>query len=115
MKPIDPRLLADSARARLALHAVAFVFGACEDEIAGATRGSKSAARARQAAMYLAHVVFGMSLSRVAVAFGRDRTTVAHACQVIEDMRDETAFDDTLERLEAFLRAAPAPHLGPQR
>ena len=34
----------------------------------------------------------------------RDRTTVGHACQVVEDRRDEPAFDAfvaTLERLAA--------------
>jgi hypothetical protein len=29
-----------------------------------------------------------MSLYRVAVAFGRDRLTVAYACHLIEDQRD---------------------------
>lgn len=112
MHQVDPRLLADSARARLAQHVVAFAFGETENEIAAPTRGSKSAAFARQIAMYLTHIAFSMSLARVAVAFGRDRSTVAHACRIVEDRREETALDDLLDRIEAALRAAPAPPYG---
>jgi hypothetical protein len=32
--------------------------------------------------------------------FGRDRTTVAHACGVIEDKRDDPLFDRALDLLE---------------
>jgi len=99
----------DRARARLAQQAVAFAFGERMEEIAAPTRGGRTAAHARQTAMYLAHVAFGMSLGRVAQAFGRDRSTVAYACRIIEEHRDEDDFDDCLDRLEEFLRAAP-PH-----
>jgi chromosomal replication initiation ATPase DnaA len=97
----------DVARARLAQQAVAYAFGERVEEIAAPTRRNRSAARARQAAMYLAHVAWGMSLGRVASAFGRDRSTVAHACRIIEDQREDDDFDDHLEALEEFLRAAP--------
>lgn len=60
-------------------------------------------ARARQLAMYLSHVVLGRTLKEVGEAFGRDRTTVSHACALIEDMRDDPAFDAELERLEQLL------------
>lgn len=56
--------------------------------------------------MYLAHVVFGASLAEIGLAFGRDRTTVSHACGLIEDLRDDPAFDADLERLEQVLLAA---------
>jgi chromosomal replication initiation ATPase DnaA len=98
----------DVARARLAQQAVAYAFGERVEEIAAPTRRNRRAARARQTAMYLAHVAFGMSLGRVANAFGRDRSTVAHACRIIEDHREDDDFDDHLDRLEEFLRAAPA-------
>jgi chromosomal replication initiation ATPase DnaA len=52
--------------------------------------------------MYLAHVHLGLSLSEVGRAFGRDRTTVAHACARIEDSRD----DATTERIVACLEEA---------
>ncbi len=99
----------DEARARLAQHAVAFVFRQPHEEIAARTRRSKAAALARQTAMYLTHIAFGMSLARVAAAFGRDRTTVSHACHVVEDRREDPGFDAYLDDLEAFLRAAPSP------
>lgn len=98
----------DLARARLAQQAVAFAFGERLEEIAAPTRRTRAAAYARQTAMYLSHVALGMSLGRVALAFGRDRSTVAHACKVIEDRREDDDFDDCLDRLEEFLRAAPS-------
>lgn len=59
-----------------------------------------STARARQLAMYLSHVVLGRSLTQIGDAFGRDRTTVSHACAVIEDLRDDRAFDEEVTALE---------------
>lgn len=103
------RTVDDVSRARLVQQAVAFVFREAIEEISAPTRRSKRAAFARQTAMYLTHVAFGMSLMRVALAFGRDRTTVAHACHVVEDRRDDPRFDSHLETMEHFLRALPGP------
>jgi hypothetical protein len=72
-------------------------------EIRSSHRGRAAAANARQAAMYLAHVHLGQSLSAVGRSFGRDRTTVAHACACIEDRREDPAFDRVLACLEAAL------------
>ncbi|MGE0024726.1 MAG: hypothetical protein AB7S70_13975, partial [Hyphomicrobium sp.] len=46
------------------------------------------------------HVSCGLSLTDVGQVFSRDRTTVAHACAVIEDRRDDPAFDRALELME---------------
>jgi chromosomal replication initiation ATPase DnaA len=99
----------DVARARLAQSAVAYAFSVPLDEMEAPTRRSREAAFARQVAMYLAHVAFELSLSRVALAFGRDRSTAAHACHRVEDERDNQLFDRHLDALEACLRAAPRP------
>ena len=99
----------DVARARLAQSAVAYAFSVPLDDMAAPTRRSREAAFARQVAMYLAHVAFELSLTRVAQAFGRDRSTAAHACHRIEDQRDDLRFDQHLDALEACLRAAPRP------
>jgi hypothetical protein len=102
------RIGADYARARFACDAVRFALG-LNDDLMSPTRGAPQAALARQIAMYLAHVGFGMSLSRVAVAFGRDRSTVAHACHLVEDRRDDPGFDNLVGALETALRGAPQP------
>jgi chromosomal replication initiation ATPase DnaA len=73
---------------------------------------SSDAVLARGLAMYLAHVGSGMSLGRVARIFGRDRSTVAYACRLIEDRRDNPRFDKWLEALERSAAAAPAPYRG---
>lgn len=109
MKPIDRHNL-DIARARFACDAAAFALG-CDESLLEPGRGSARASSARQVAMYLTHVAFGMSLQRVGFAFARDRSTIAHACHIIEDRRDDPAFDNLLDQLEASLRAAPQPNL----
>ena len=50
--------------------------------------------------MYLAHVTFGLSYSEIARAFGRDRTTAAHACRLVEERWDDPAVDAVLGSLE---------------
>lgn len=79
---------------------VAAVFDVDIHELCAATRRSPRAAFARQVAMYLAHTVCGLSLTEVGALFARDRTTVAHACEVVEDRRDEADLDGRLEHLE---------------
>src|SRR4051795_6897086 len=68
------------------------------------TRGAPRAAFARQIAMYLAHTGFELSLETIGRVFGRDRTTVSHACHVVEDGRDDIWLDCRLEALELFCR-----------
>lgn len=79
---------------------VAAVFDIDGGELWAPTRRSPRVAFARQVAMYLAHVVCGLSLTQVGALFARDRTTVAHACRVVEDQRDDAALDGWLEHLE---------------
>lgn len=105
----------DMARARLAQSAVAYAFDVSAAEIQAPTRRSRKTSHARQAAMYLAHVAFELSLSRVGQAFGRDRSTASHACHRIEDQRDDFAFDQHMDALEACLRLAPSPEPLPSR
>ncbi len=102
---------ADAAAAELAANVVSYAVGVPPQNIVDDARGCSQTAYARQLAMYLCHVAFELSLSRVASAFGRDRSTVAHACHAIEDRRDEAQFDLWMSALEQMLRAAPAPAL----
>jgi chromosomal replication initiation ATPase DnaA len=99
----------DEAAARLAAEVAGYGLGVPGDEILSLARGAAETAFARQVAMYLCHVAFALSLSRVAVAFGRDRSTVAHACHAIEDRRDDEPFDAWIGALEGSLREAPSP------
>lgn len=103
------RMQADAARAGLARAVVAYAWDVPEAELCATTRRDARTAFGRQIAMYLAHVAFELSLSRVAIAFGRDRTTVSHACHKIEDCRDDPALDARLDDLERMLRELPVP------
>jgi chromosomal replication initiation ATPase DnaA len=69
------------------------------------SRCGAETALARQLAMYLAHVILQESMPAIGAAFGRDRTTVSHACALIEDRRDDPAFDAMVADLELALEA----------
>lgn len=103
--PINPRAR-DCALIAIALTASAF--GVSVEELRARTRRQAPIAFARQVAVYLTHTIAGFTLTDVARAFGRDRTTVAHACHVIEDRRDDLAFDARLSALEQTFKTALA-------
>jgi hypothetical protein len=67
------------------------------------TRCTAPVAEARQLGMYLAHTLFHLSMTRTGAVFGRDRTTVRHACQLIEDQREQPDLDEPLSLIEAAL------------
>lgn len=98
------RQVSDRSFARLVSGMVGYALGVRVESILSEGRGTLDVARARQVSMYLAHVAVGMSLARVAQAFDRDRSTVAHACQIIEDRRDDPAFEAWIETLEDGVR-----------
>lgn len=60
----------------------------------------RAACHVRQIAMYICHVVLQVSLTDIGTAFGRDRTTVGHACNVVEDRRDDKAYDEFVAAIE---------------
>jgi len=80
--------------------ATAAAFAVPVDELRAPSRRTASVAFARQSTMYLAHVVLGLNLSMTGRLFHRDRTTASHACQLVEERRDDPAFDRLLDMLE---------------
>lgn len=92
------------AKVRSVYFAVSMVYSVERGILDHPTRGRSRVAFARQVAMYLAHISFGMTLTTVGQAFRRDRTTVAHACALVEDARDDPEIDRTLELLEAIVK-----------
>lgn len=63
----------------------------------------RASCHVRQISMYVCHVVLQISLTDIGLAFGRDRTTVSHACNVVEDRRDDPAFDDFVSSVERVI------------
>ncbi|MGI9380603.1 MAG: helix-turn-helix domain-containing protein [Methyloligellaceae bacterium] len=85
--------------------AVMRIFNIHRSEIRSPSRGPAQVAFARQIAMYLTHICYGLTFTAVGRLFHRDRTTVAHACVVVEDMRDDPDFDYLLSTLETTIRS----------
>ncbi|MCO6048617.1 chromosomal replication initiator DnaA [Mesorhizobium sp. RP14(2022)] len=84
----------------------AALFSVSGRELRRGGRRSLPVARVRQIAMYVAHTVLGLSMKEVGRGFGRDRTTVLHACHLVEDMRDEEEFDRHVVLTERVAMAA---------
>ncbi|HZQ12609.1 MAG TPA: helix-turn-helix domain-containing protein [Pseudolabrys sp.] len=99
--PRRPPRSGDGAALRWLLEeAAAIAFGVAPADVRARTRRGAHVTFARQTAMYLAHVAFGLNYSDVGRLFGRDRTTVAYACRLVEDRRDDPATDRRLDLLE---------------
>ncbi len=81
-------------------------FGMDGKELRSPTRCRRPVARVRQIGMYVAHTCFGMAMTDVAAGFARDRSTVTHACQIVEDMRDDEDFDAIVAAFERIVRSA---------
>jgi chromosomal replication initiation ATPase DnaA len=85
-------------------------FGVSSREVRWLGRsGSAGIARVRQIAMYVAHVTLGLSMAEVARGFGKDRTTVVHACHLIEDLRDHSEFDRAVQTVERIVNVSLRP------
>lgn len=74
----------------------------CRADIAGA----------RQLAMYLLNVSAGQNMVEIGDLFGRDRTTVSHACGRVEDRRDCPEFDAIVTQLEGAVDVLAANYNG---
>ncbi|MCR5940341.1 helix-turn-helix domain-containing protein [Brucella sp. JSBI001] len=82
------------------------VFGVSGAELRSPLRCRREVARLRQIGMYVAHTAFGLAMREVAAGFARDRTTVMHACHLVEDMRDDTEFDAIVSTFERIAQSA---------
>ena len=100
----------DTLRCRITWRLVAELFAAaCERDLPEGAARRRPRCHMRQIAMYLSHVVLSVPYQSIAIAFGRDRTTVVHACSVVEDRRDEAAYDRFVEQCERCIKAVFAP------
>lgn len=73
----------------------------------------RHACQVRQISMYVCHVALRMPMADIGLAFGRDRSTVSHACHVVEDRRDDPVFDEFVSAIERISTAAFGQTEGP--
>lgn len=103
----DPASFLGAQRASLALFIMAQLDGVPLDEMRAPTRGRPLVARTRQIAIHIARVVFAMSYRELAQEFGRDTSTIRHACARIEAMREDSlTFDAAMGWREILVRRA---------
>lgn len=93
------RLKRDS-EAQLLVKCVSARCGVPLYDILDGRRGLAAVCEARQLAMYLVHVVLSRPQDVVGRLFGRERSTVYHACHIIEDRRESEDFEAEVRRIE---------------
>lgn len=95
----------DPSYARLCVAVVGLEFGLpnLKLERDGKKIGLRNEVFAKQVAAYLCATVFDMSTPRVSELFSRDRSTIVHALNVVEDSRDDPVFNRKLIKAEDFL------------
>ncbi|MGH6763065.1 MAG: helix-turn-helix domain-containing protein [Phyllobacterium sp.] len=77
-------------------------------ELRAPGRGNRAVARVRQIGMYTAHVVLQLPMAEVGRAFGRDRSTVTHACHLVEDLREDRDFEEIVSAVERVVKTVLA-------
>lgn len=85
---------------------MAALFNVSGRQLRSPKRDSKDVARVRQIGMYIARVTLCLNIRLIADGFARDKSTVTHACHLIEDLRDDEEFDIIITRVEAVVSAA---------
>lgn len=85
---------------------IAVFFNVSGRQLRSPRRTTRAVARVRQVGMYVSHVTLGMTMTAVGAGFGRDKSTVVHACHTIEDMRDDEDFDLIVARVERLVTVA---------
>lgn len=94
---------------RIVCQITAEMTGLLSDRVAIRRDRRRPSCHVRQIAMYVCHVALQMPFADIGAAFGRDRTTVGHACHVVEDRRDDAAFDDFVSAIERMATAVFRP------
>ena len=87
-------------------------FGVGRSALHAPARGVAPVAFARQVATYLCHVRLGLNYAAAGRVFGRDRTTAAHACRLIEERREDASLDTLLDCLERSIDLRQHVHDG---
>ena len=105
--PVRPRSRAEAvAMCDCVIDLMSALFGTSGRELREPGRGERSVSRVRQIGMYVARVTLGLRVVEIAAGFGRDKSTVVHACHIIEDLRDDVDFDRLVARAEHITRVA---------
>lgn len=104
LKPVD------LVRCQVVRRLVAELFAmVCDRDLPQGSAQRRPGCHMRQIAMYLCHVVLSIPYQPIALAFSRDRSTVVHACAVVEDRRDDPGYDRFLDHCERCVAAVFLP------
>jgi hypothetical protein len=99
----DLRGNADRTKLDFAFNLAALIYGVDRAQMCETNRSSRKMTDARQVAMYLANVALAVSYEQIGVYSNRNRATIRHGIERVEDRRDNPAFDELITSLEVLL------------
>jgi hypothetical protein len=105
LRPVYPATLPLRTVCRIVSQITAEMIALLSDRVVMRRDHRRLSCHIRQIAMYVCHVALRMPQHDIAVAVGRDRSTVSHACHVVEDRRDDLAFDEFVSLIERLATA----------
>lgn len=100
-KKTDERMMSEC---EAVIDIVSAFFNVSGKDIRNPTRSPAPVARVRQIGMYAAHTVLQIPMKEVGCGFARDRTTVQHAVNLVEDWREDREFDGIVDQVERLVR-----------
>ena len=103
-KALSQDVLRQRAQYNLVLSYMASAYRSKPEFLLTNSRGSKHLSDARHMTNYLAHVVFGINFTDIGKMALRDRTSIAHGCNRVEDLRDLPQYDRALHFAEIALQ-----------
>lgn len=83
---------------------IAAAFQLKAERLLKSDRGAVRVNRPRQISMYLMNTALSLKFTEIAEFYNKDRTTVSHACRVIEELRDDPEFDERIGEFEKTIR-----------
>ncbi|WP_234902456.1 hypothetical protein [Agrobacterium larrymoorei] len=67
--------------------------------------GRHAAKHIRQIAIYVCHVGLSLSITQVALCFGRDQATIRSCCLIVEERRENPGFDEFVTAIERLSKS----------
>ena len=107
--PLDiilERTISKQLAARFVNQMIAAAYEISGERLLIRDRGVVKVNRPRQISMYLMNTVLSFKFTEIAEFYDKDRTTVSHACGVIEELRDNPRFDRRMCEFENTINSA---------
>lgn len=97
------RTSAIQRRLQFSFELAALIYGVRPHLLRSSHRHSRAATDARQVAMYIANVALGIDFEDIGEFANRNRDTIRHGVERVEDRREDPGFDALITSMEVLI------------